>query len=139
MSSPNSSDLYVIFSSRPYIYIYIYIYVHGFSTFHAFKLFDYIINSNPWLRNFNDFVYLQSTNRSLLRWLKLWDFAVFGIQTKTVLAKANEAKVKKKETFGANKPFTDQKLLDGSQDELLDKQNRPIYKVVYIYNIIINV
>ena len=70
---------------------------------------------------------LQCTNHSLLRWLKLWDHAVFGTELKPAVKtqnQANEAKVKKTDSFSANK-----KPADGVVNELLDDTNRPVQKV----------
>jgi hypothetical protein len=54
---------------------------------------------------------------------------VFGIQSRAVLAKANEVKVKKKDAAGPTKKFTEQNGPDGHSEELLDKMNRPLHKV----------
>ena len=70
---------------------------------------------------------VQCTNRSLLRWLKLWDHVVFGTELKPDVKnqnQANEAKQKKKDSFSANK-----KSVEGVSNELLDETNRPVQKV----------
>jgi len=59
--------------------------------------------------------------------LKLWDHVVFGTELKTATkhqSQANEAKVKKTDSFSANK-----KPSDGAVNELLDDTKRPIQKV----------
>jgi len=70
---------------------------------------------------------VQCTNRSLLRWLKLWDHVVFGTELKLAAknpSQANEAMQKKKDSFSTNK-----KPADGAVNELLDDSNRPVQKV----------
>jgi len=70
---------------------------------------------------------LQCTNRSLLRWLKLWDHVVFGTELKPAVKsqnQANEGKLKMKDSFSANK-----KPAEGVVNELLDDTNRPVQKV----------
>jgi len=72
-------------------------------------------------------VCVQCTNRSLLRWLKLWDHEVFGVELKPVTklqSQVNEAKMKNKDGFSANK-----KLTDHAVNDLLDESNRPVQKV----------
>jgi len=73
------------------------------------------------------YVYVQCTNRSLLRWLKLWEHAVFGTELKPAVKnqnQVNEAKTKKLESFFANK-----KPAESTVNELLDDTNRPVQKV----------
>ena len=63
----------------------------------------------------------------MLRWLKLWDHVVFGIELKPSTrnqSQANEAKLKKRDGFLANK-----KPGDGEVNNLIDDSNRPIQKV----------
>jgi len=69
---------------------------------------------------------VQCTNRTLLRWLKLWDHVVFGTELKPpkmIQSQANDAKLKKKDGFTGNKPA------NGTENELLDDSNRPVLKV----------
>jgi hypothetical protein len=71
-------------------------------------------------------MFVKSTNRNLLRWLKLWDYSVFGIQTKAFIAKSMNAKTKKKETnFTSNK-----KQPEAVDADLLDENNLPCQKVI---------
>lgn len=70
---------------------------------------------------------VKCTNRSLLRWLKLWDHTVFGTELKVTTknqSQANDPKLNKKDSFPANK-----KQADGVMNELLDDTNRPVQKV----------
>ena len=71
---------------------------------------------------------VKCTNRSLLRWLKLWDHVVFGTELKPAVknqSQSSDAKLKKTDSFSAAK-----KPADGAVNELLlDDSNRPIQKV----------
>ena len=77
-------------------------------------------------------VFYQTINRGLLRWLKLWDFVVYGIANKSILSKTQDSRSKKRnETVMGGKKFQ-QKNSDENPEDLLDKNNRPIHKVVLL-------
>lgn len=67
-------------------------------------------------------LFFQNINRSLLHWLKMWDYVVFG---KDLPLKPKDKKEKKKEDNKKKK-----KLQFEVQDEL-DQYHRPVQKVCF--------
>ncbi|XP_062607136.1 chromosome transmission fidelity protein 18 homolog [Saccostrea cucullata] len=89
-------------------------------------------NSEPekllWVEKFAPSTYTdllsdESINRTLLHWLKLWDYVVFG---KDVRLKKKEVTKKEKEKDQKKKKFLPEVI-----DEL-DKHNRPVQKLVLL-------
>ena len=67
----------------------------------------------------------QSTNRTLLKWLKLWDFVVYNKDKKDKDKKSkaqDKKKLEQKKFFNKNMPEV---------NEELDQLNRPMLKVCY--------
>lgn len=80
-------------------------------------------NADMWVDLYKPRRYLEllsdeSTNRTLLRWIKLWDKVVFKRRTKTVSKKSAKANV-----FSFKK---------NELDETLDEHDRPKYKVALL-------
>lgn len=75
-------------------------------------------------KSWRSFCLFQSINRTLLHWLKLWDYVVFG----------KDVKLKKKEMSkkGKEKEPKKKKFLPEVIDEL-DKHNRPVQKVCIFF------
>nr|XP_022313340.1 chromosome transmission fidelity protein 18 homolog [Crassostrea virginica] len=74
-------------------------------------------------RTYTDLLSEESINRSLLHWLKLWDYVVFG---KDVKLRKKEMSKKEKEKDQKKKKFLPEVI-----DEL-DKHNRPVQKIVLL-------
>ncbi|XP_056018073.1 chromosome transmission fidelity protein 18 homolog [Ostrea edulis] len=74
-------------------------------------------------RMYTDLLSDESINRTLLHWLKLWDYVVFG---KDVKLRKKEVSKKEKEKEHKKKKFLPEVI-----DEL-DKHNRPVQKVVLL-------
>lgn len=74
-------------------------------------------------KTYTDLLSDESINRTLLHWLKLWDYVVFG----------KDVKLKKKEMSkkGKEKEQKKKKFLPEVIDEL-DKHNRPVQKIVLL-------
>ena len=73
---------------------------------------------------FKMFCLFQGTNRTLLKWLKMWDYVVFGKERKETKTSAEEQG--KKKEFQQNK-FVNKRLPEVSEE--LDSFNRPLHKV----------
>ena len=77
---------------------------------------------------------LQGTNRTLLKWLKMWDYVVFGKERKVTKTNTDEQSKTKELQHGK---FVNKRLPEVSEE--LDNFNRPLQKVGHIkaYHIII--
>lgn len=73
---------------------------------------------------------MQGTNRTLLKWLKLWDQVVFNKERRVRVGKEDDKK--KKKDFG-NKAGFKKKVPELSEE--LDKTNRPIQKVKLTFTV----
>ncbi|KAK2187311.1 hypothetical protein NP493_170g04032 [Ridgeia piscesae] len=69
----------------------------------------------------------EGTNRTLLKWLKMWDYIVFGKERKETKTSAEEQG--KKKEFQQNK-FVNKRLPEVSEE--LDSFNRPLHKVALL-------
>lgn len=74
----------------------------------------------------------QSINRSLLHWMKLWDYVVFGKNVPKPTKKGGNPKEKFKEKFKGKKP-------QAEVMEELDKNNCPQQKVRSTINVCVDV
>ena len=71
--------------------------------------------------------HFQGTNRTLLKWLKMWDYVVFGKERKETKTSAEE--LGKKKELQQNK-FVNKRLPEVSEE--LDSFNRPFHKVRHV-------
>ena len=70
------------------------------------------------------FLVFQSTNRTLLKWLKLWDTVVFGkAKTKSKVNEKKKQKIEEKKFKGKAPEVSDE----------LDEHDRPFHKVVLLH------
>ncbi|CAL1547262.1 unnamed protein product [Lymnaea stagnalis] len=75
-------------------------------------------------KKYTDLLSEEAINRSLLHWLKLWDFVVFGKDIPKPTKKAGKAEKEKDKKF--------KKKIQFEVTEVLDKHNRPEQKIALL-------
>ncbi|XP_074648288.1 chromosome transmission fidelity protein 18 homolog [Tubulanus polymorphus] len=88
--------------------------------------------TNLWVERFAPRLYTdllsdESTNRTLLHWLKLWDHVVFGKEKKTKKAVAEQ------QNDGKKKKWIDKRQEQRKMEEELDEYSRPLHKVALLH------